>query len=404
MQAHTNALDEGIPEIDLPSLAGQPYGTLEALRSACPVAKAVGPDGLSMWIVTRYEDVAAGLADPRLSLDRRHAKPGQYQGLGLPPALDANLLNMDGPHHARLRALASKSFTPQRVETCRPMVQRVATELVEALAPLGEADLVAAYAARLPIMVICELLGVPEPDRLDFRAWTNAILGGGRDPVAAGAAIGALTEFLRRLIADKRRTPADDLISDLVLARDEQGRLSEDELTSLAFLLLFAGYENSVHLIGNSILALLDHPDQLADLLEHPDLLESAVEELTRFEGPAPLAIRRFPTQDVRIGGTRIGQGETVLLSLAGANRDPERFGDPDELDLRRSARSHLALGRGAHYCLGAPLARLELQIAVGTVVQGLPGLRLAVPRDEVQFRPSIRTRGLTALPVAFDA
>ncbi|MBF9072605.1 cytochrome P450 family protein [Streptacidiphilus fuscans] len=393
-----------MPEVNVASLAAQPYATLEGLRGACPVARAVGPDGAPFWLVTRYADVAAGLADPDLSLDRRNATPGQYHGLSLPPALDANLLNMDAPDHTRVRALAARAFTAQRVEALRPSIQQAADELIRGFAARGEADLVADYAAPLPILIISQILGVPAPDRSDFRLWTDAILAASADPAAAKAAMVQLTGFLGRLVADKRTSPGADLLSDLVQARDENGSLSEEELTSLAFLLLFAGYENSVHLIGSSILALLDHPDEMKRLLAQPELLEGAIEELARYDGPAPLAIRRFPTRDVEIGGTRIGAGETVMLSLAAANRDPARFPEPDRLDLQRSTGGHVALGRGAHYCLGAPLARLELQIAVDTVVRGLPGLRLSVPRDDVRFRPSIRTRGLTALPVAFDA
>jgi cytochrome P450 len=389
---------------DATALSADPYGTVARLRNEAPVCPVTGPDGLRFWLITRYKDVKAALADPRLSLDRRNALPGQYRGMSLPSALDANLLNMDPPDHGRIRGLVGAAFTGRRVEKLRAPIQRLADELVGAIAPLGHADLVAAYAAPLPIAVICDLLGVPADSRPDFRVWTDALTAPDPTrPERAKEAVSHLWRFFTWLIADKRRQPGDDLLTDLIAARDRDDRLTEDELTSLAFLILFAGYENTVQLIGNAILALLDHPQQAALLREDPGLIPQAVDELLRFDGPAPLAIRRFPTEDIEIGGVRIPAGETVLLSLASANRDPAIFADPDRLDMRRATRGHLALGHGIHYCLGAPLARLETAIALETLLRRLPGLALAGPRDQVCWRPSIRSRGLLSLDVVFD-
>ncbi|MFI6449703.1 cytochrome P450 [Kitasatospora sp. NPDC050543] len=379
------------------------YAGYATLRATSPVQRMTGPDGLPFWLVTRYQDVRGLLADPRLALDKHHALPGNYRGMALPPALDANLLNMDPPDHTRIRRLVSQAFTPRRVEALRAPVQRIADQLLDAVEPLGRADLISSYAAPLPIAVICDLLGIPVTDRQDFRSWTDALITPDpARPEAARAAVAAMVEFFARLIEHKRAAPADDVLSALITARDDQDRLSEDELTSLAFLILFAGYENTVHLIGNGVLALLDHPEQLAALRADQALLPGAVEELARYDGPAPLAIRRFPVVDVTVGEVTIPAGETVLLALASANRDPQQFERPDELDLRRTAGAHVALGHGIHYCLGAPLARLETGIALATLLRRFPALALDIPRADVRRRPSLRARGLLALPVTF--
>lgn len=389
--------------VDPAELLADPYTGYARLREAGPVHRVAGTDGLPAWLVTRYEDVRQALADPRLSLDKANAGPGGYRGLALPPALDANLLNMDPPDHTRVRRLVSRAFTPRRVALLREPVRRTADALLDAMAPLGRTDLIAAYAAPLPIAVICELLGVPAEDRPDLRAWTDAlVVPDPARPERAKEAVGALLAFFSLLLARKRAEPADDLLSAMIAVRDEEDRLSEDELMSLAFLILFAGYENTVHLIGNATLALLRNPGQLAALRADPERLGPAVEELARYDGPAPLAIRRFPTEDVTIGGVTVPAGETVLLSLAAAHRDPRRFPDPDRLDIGRDATGHLALGHGIHYCLGAPLARLETEIALGALLERFPRLGLDVPVDRLVWRPSMRTRGLRALPVRY--
>ncbi|MGK4579255.1 cytochrome P450 family protein [Kitasatospora sp. HPMI-4] len=379
------------------------YGGYAALRATAPVQRITGPDGLPFWLVTRYQDVRELLADPRLSIDKRNALPGNYRGLALPPTLDANLLNMDPPDHTRIRRLVSQAFTPRRVERLRAPIQRTADDLLDRIAPLGRADLVADYAGPFPIAVICDLLGVRPEDRRDFRAWTDAVITPDpARPERARAALADMLEFLTRLIARKRAEPGEDLLSAMITARDEGDRLSEDELTSLAFLILFAGYENTVQLIGNSVLALLDHPEQLAELRRDPALLPAAVEELTRYDTPAPLAIRRFPLEDLIIGDVTIPAGETVLLSLGSANRDPGHYEQPDRLDLHRRDSAHLSLGHGIHYCVGAPLARMETGIAIATLLRRFPDLALDIPRETVRRRPSIRARGLLALPVRF--
>ncbi|MFG2499585.1 cytochrome P450 [Streptomyces sp. NPDC048441] len=401
-------------------LIDDPYATYARLRDTAPVHRIAGTDGNPAWLVTRYDDVRAALADPRLSLDKSNALPGSYRGFALPPALDANMLNMDPPDHTRIRRLVVKAFTSRRVESLREPIRRTADELLDAMEPLGSADLVAAYAGPLPITVICDLLGVPAGQRTDFRVWTDTLITPDpAHPQSAKEAVVAMLGFFTRLLADKREEPADDLLSDLIAVRDgsdagrgetgrgetgrgEADRLSEDELMSLAFLILFAGYENTVQLIGNATLALLRHPDQLAALRKDPTQLPAAVEEFNRYDGPTPLAIRRFPLEDVTIAGVTVPAGETVLLSLSAANRDPRRYPDADRLDITRDTTGQLALGHGIHHCVGAPLARLETVIALGALIERFPHLALDGRPDDLRWRPSIRARGLLALPVTF--
>ncbi|MGC0341589.1 cytochrome P450 family protein [Streptomyces sp. SLBN-8D4] len=384
-------------------LLDHPYDVYRRLRDTAPVHRIAGPDGTPAWIVTRYDDVRAALADPRLSLDKRRATAGTYKGFSLPPALDANLLNMDPPDHTRIRRLVGRAFTPRRIERLRGPIRNTADRLLDALGDHGTTDLIASYAAPLPITVICDLLGIPDEHRLDFRVWTDTLVAPdpAAGPGAAKEAVVAMLRYFTRLLADKRRDPADDLLSDLIAVRDEGDRLSEDELMSLAFLILFAGYENTVQLIGNAALALFQHPGQLTALRKDPSLLPAAVEEFLRYEGPALLAIRRFPVEDVTLGGVTIPAGETVWVSPSAANRDPDRFPDPDRLDLDRpDASGHLSLGHGIHYCLGAPLARAETEIALAALLERFPDLALADPAP--RWRASLRARGLLALRVSY--
>lgn len=392
----------GAPDfIDTQALISDPHAVYAELRQAGPVHRIMGPDGLPAWLVTRYDDVKQALCDPRLSLDRERAIPGNYQGFSLPPALNATLLNMDPPDHTRVRRLVGKAFTPGRIHALRRPVTNTALALLDALADQAQVDLIAEYAAPLPIIVICDLLGVEQQQRHDFRSWTDALITPDRSrPDQAKQALRRMLEFLTALIARKRAVPAEDLLSALIAARDDGDKLTEDELMSLAFLILFAGYENTVHLIGNAVLTLFDHPETLRELRADPAKLGDAVEEFARFDTPTPVAIRRFPIEPITIGDTVVPAGETVLLSLASANRDPAHAADPDRFDVRRRQSGQLWLGHGIHYCLGASLARLEVEIALAVLLGRFPGLALAVPRSELRWRPSFRVRGLQKLPV----
>jgi cytochrome P450 len=386
--------------IDLgPSSFGHVFHpTLDRLRAEGPVRRGVLPDGSLVWLVTRYEDVRAGLTDPRLSLDKRHAKG--WKGFGLPPVLDANLLNMDPPDHTRIRRMVSRAFRPRAVERLRPMVERIATELLAAVKPHGQAELISAFIEPLTVTVICELLGVPDEDRTDLHRWNTTMLAEEPD---APAARDNIVRLMVSLIRHKRAVPDDDLISELVAARDQGDRLSEEELTSLAFLILVAGYASTANFIGNAVLALCLDPGQRDALRADPSLIGAAVEELLRFDTPEAVAPRRFPVEDMEIGGVAIRAGEPVMLVLSSANRDASRFADADRLVFDRDTNHHLSFGHGAHFCLGAGLGRLEAATAIGALVRELPGLRLAVPVSEVPWLPNFRFRGLTGLPVTWD-
>jgi cytochrome P450 len=375
-----------------------PYTTTERLRQDAAVHHVTSPDGKPLWLVTGYAAARDALADPRLSLDRRNSGGG-YSGFNLPPALDQNLLNMDPPAHTRVRGLVAQAFTPRRVERLSAGIQRTADDLLGRLDGGSTVDLMSGYAAILPIIVICDLLGVPSADRHDFRAWTNTLVmpQPGDDPRKA---MTEMLAFLLGLIAAKRAQPGDDLISALIQARDGDNRIQEDELISLVFLVLWAGYETTVDLIGNGLLAILTNPDVRAGLLAGQHDFADVIEELLRFNGPAILSIRRFPVEDVKIGETTIPAGDTVLISLAAANRDPSRFESPGTVIPSRRDRGHLAFGHGIHHCLGAHLARTEGTIGIGTVLRRYPAVQLAVPARDLAWRPSIRTHGLQSLPV----
>lgn len=379
-----------------------PHAVHRKLRDSAPVHRVVLPTGDSAWVVTRETDVRRLHTDPRLSIDKRSARDG-YKGFSLPPRLDANLLNMDPPDHTRLRRLVSHAFTRRRIDSLQHKVQDEADRLLDRLTGRDHADLIAEFSVPLPLNMIGDLLGIPADDRHRFRGWTEILVAPDPErPQQAKQVVVNMEQFFVDLIADKRAMPSDDFVSDLIAVRDAGDRLTEDELLCLAFLLFWAGYESSVHLIGNSLLALLDHPRQLAALRTAPDIGDTAIEELLRYAAPNQFAIRRFPTEDITIGGVTIRAGDTVLLGRASANRDPRRFDNPDSLDLTREDNPHLALGHGVHYCLGAPLARLEARIAIGSLLRRLPTFQLAIPRQQVRWRVSFREHGLQALPVTF--
>ncbi|MEU9038580.1 cytochrome P450 [Streptomyces sp. NPDC048352] len=390
-----------------PAFVADPFPLYRRLREEGPVRRAVIAGGLEAWLVTRYEDGLAALSDPRLSSDVRDATdtrllrqlPGAER-----EAMLGNMLRSDPPDHTRLRRLVSKAFTAHRVAAMRPRIQALTDGLLDAVLPAGRADLVADFALPLPVAVISELLGVPVDDRHDFQHWTDRLITRGEeppDPAVVNEAWQHMRAYVTALIQDKRSHPGDDLLSGLVTARDEEQRLTEDELIAMVFLLLAAGYITTVNLIGGGLVMLLAHPGQLDRLRRDPELLPGAVEEFLRYDGPVSPGIARFAREDVEIAGVAVPRGSTVLIASAIADRDPARFPDPDRLDITRQDNAHLAFGHGIHYCLGAPLARLEGQIAIGTALRRLPGLALAVPPDEIPWRPG-GLRGPQRLPVTF--
>jgi cytochrome P450 len=401
------------PRVDLldPAFKANPYPTYAELRSTAPVHRVELPDGLGIWLITRYDDVLAVLKDERFVKDwRKVLTPEQLaQVPPIPPVMEAlsrNMLDMDPPDHQRLRSLVSKAFTPRLIERLRPRVQAIADGLLDAVQDRGEMDLIDDYAFPLPITVIAELLGVPAEDRDSFREWSDAAVSGNTTQEHLDKVLiphmQAFTDYLHALFEEKRKNPKDDLVSALLRAEEAGDKLSEDELLGMVFLLLVAGHETTVNLIGNGVLALLQHPDQLQKLKDDPSLIKPAVEELLRYDGPVETSTERFAREDVRIGETVIPRGEMVLVVLAAADHDPERFADPDELDITRVDNRHLAFGKGIHHCLGAPLARMEGQIAISTLLARMPDLRLKGSPESLSWRPGLTLRGLRGLPLEF--
>jgi cytochrome P450 len=396
-----------VVELDTDFFA-DPYSLYAQLRVENPVARARTPVGLPVWLVTRYDDARRALNDPRLAKDaagfaralERHPLPPGRQAV-FAQELSRHMLSSDPPDHTRLRKLVSRAFTMRAIAGMRPRIEAIAAGLADQMAAgPPEVDLLDAFAFPLPMSVICDLLGVPDAERATFRRWSNTLLSSDGDGAGRTAAGMAMAQYLTALVAEKRARPADDMLSAIVAASEDADRLSADETVSMAFLLLVAGHETTVNLIGNGVLALLRHPDRLAELRADPELIPQAVEEFLRYDGPVNLATFRHTTEPVDIGGVAIPPGEVVLVALASADRDPDHYPAADDLDLNRDAAGHLAFGYGLHHCLGAPLARLEGEVAFRTLLARFPDLALAVEPDQLSWRSSILMRGLTRLPV----
>ncbi|MFD0351626.1 cytochrome P450 [Kitasatospora aburaviensis] len=361
-----------------------------------------------IWYLTRYADVEAALGDLRLSNDRDRMTRA-YVALGgdlkafsrLTDRLGRVMSNTDPPEHARLRKLANRAFTARRVEALRDGIRRIVDQLIDRAVQAGPTmDLIEAVAAPLPRSVVCELFGIPPEDRPKVETWFSRFGRLSEDLAKSEEAIGQYEEYLARLIRLRRADPGDDLISALVATQAQDDRLTDSELLSTCFVLITAGDETTTHLIGNGVLALLRHPDQLARLRADPGLIRGAVEELARYD-TVTQAIVRVVAEDLEIGGRTLREGELVYLFLGATNRDPERFEDPDRLDLTRPGNRHLSFGNGPHFCLGGPLAKLEAEVAFGTLVRRLPELRLA-DGALLEWRPNPLQRRLCALPVTY--
>ncbi|WP_425244735.1 cytochrome P450 family protein [Streptomyces citrinus] len=377
------------------------------MRAEGPVHRAQFFPGITGWIVVDHEVGRAALTHPALL---KNAEPavamleaagflGHQRGTGL----GGNMLESDPPEHTRLRRLVSAAFSPKRTAALEPRITRIAHGLIDALPPAGQTDLVETFAAPLPIAVIAELLGIPEADRFDFRRWTTLAFQVNHPEYAT--AVASLHGFLRALVEEKRRAPGDDLLSVLVAARDEDdGRLSEDELVGTAALLVIAGHETTVNLLGNAVLALLRHPDQLGLLRADPGLLPGAIEEFLRYDSSVERTTNRYAAQDLELGGVHIPRGSVVAVALSSASRSlpQEDGGDSDTLDVTRRAARHLAFGHGIHHCLGAPLARLEARVALHTLLSRVPDLELAVPAEALDWFPVGMVRGVLSLPVRY--
>jgi cytochrome P450 len=392
--------------LSFPFPPGSPYDPppeLARLRGECPVARVTMPSGDRAWVATRHADVRQIYADRRFSRAAT-AKPGAPAFSRAAPQAPSSIIFLDPPEHSRLRRLIAPAFHPQRIRAFRPVIERITAGLLDELAagPVP-ADLVAGFAKPLPMRVICHVLGVPYADHERFAAWGEAAVNiskGGVDGVRAARA--ALEQYLTGLIAVKRREPADDVLTALVQARDEQDRLTEAELLDLSIALLLAGYETTVRQLACCVVALLRHPDQLAMLRERPELLDRAVDEMLRHTPLTTINFMRVATEDVELGGVTVRAGEAVMPLVISANRDPAVFADPDRLDITRADNPHLAFGHGAHYCTGAQLARIELAVALDALLRRFPQLKLAVADEELVWRSDLAMSTVVELPVAW--
>lgn len=396
-------------DITAPAFKADPFPFYARLRAEAPVFPVAVRGRGRAWLVTRYDDVQSLLRDGRLAKDPRSAMtPAQLRKAPwVPPMfkpLMQNLLGLDPPDHTRLRALVHKAFTPRIIERMRGQVETLADELLDAAAPRGRMDLIADYATPLPLTVIGRILGVPPQDNDRFHHWTSMFVTAGtnRNLFQLVPAFTAFLRYMRRLVKQRTADPRDDLISALAQAKEGGDELNEDEILAMIFILLSAGHETTLNLIGSGTLALLQHPDQLARLRDEPALGRPAVEELLRYVTPAETATERYPREDLTIAGTTVPRGEMVLGVIASANRDARVFEDPDVVDVGRQDNPHLSFGQGIHYCVGAPLARMEGQIGIAALLRRLPGLRLGVPADRLRWRGSFVVRGMEELPVAF--
>src|SRR3954447_12206665 len=389
-----------------------PFPLFAQVRSAAPVHEVTLADGHPAWLVVGHEEARAALNDPRLSKDMHAAlaHSGEVVAEGLPgPALARHMLAVDPPDHTRLRRLAMPAFSRRRVDGLEARIRSIVDDLIDHLVVRGgtdrPVDLVAGYAFPLPFTVISELLGVPEKDRADLGRCFRTLLApyaGPQPPAATVAASDALVAYLHALLDLKRGAPGEDLVTDLVVAADRDGALTEQEMASTIFQLVVAGHDTTASLIGNGTVALLRHPEQRDALVADPDLVPRAIEEFLRYDAPVPHSTFRYTTEEVRIGDVAIPAYAQVIVSLAAANRHPARYRDPDSFDVRRDDGSHLAMGHGIHHCLGAPLARLEGRITLAELHTRFPGMRLAVDASELRWGhgDGLVLRGLTELPV----
>jgi cytochrome P450 len=407
------ALNSSIKPVNLASaeFKANPFPFYAQLRAVAPVycMTANRPAKKPLWLITRYKDVAAALKDERFVKDHKNTLPLKQapKKSWLPSIfniMDNNMLDMDEPDHTRLRGLVHKVFTPARTEQMRARVQQLADELLETAARKKHFDLVADYALPIPVTVISEVLGVPVEDRAKFHLWTKSITAGSApmEMLWKVPRFISLLTYIRKLCKMRRVDPQDDLISAMAQSNENGQILSDDELQGMVVLLLIAGHETTVNLISSGTLALLEYPDQLNLLRQNPALIKTATEELLRYNPPVETATQRYACADVTIEGVTIPRGGEILAVIASANRDASQFETPDRLDITRENNKHLSFGQGVHYCVGAPLARLEGHIAFNTLLARLPNLRLDMPVESLRWRSGITFRGLEALPVTF--
>lgn len=382
-----------------------PHGLAAQLRVEGPARQVVMPDGVRVWLVTTHAEARALLTDPRLSSDAvydrlEHARAlAEGKKIEFSRSLAGHMLNVDPPDHTRLRKLVNKAFTGRTIAKLAPRIEEITAELLDAIPEDEPVDLIAAFALPLPIKVICELMGIPAADQEQFATWSGQMVSTAA-PEEIGAASGQMAGYLMGLAEQKRAQPADDLLSALVHASEDGDHLSLNELIAMTFVLLIGGYETTVNLISSGVFSLLQAPDQLAMLRGNERLLPNAIEEFLRLETPNNMASPRYTKEPVLVGDVEIPEGELVFVSLLAGNRDAARFPDPDRLDITRPARAHLGFGHGIHYCVGAPLGRLEGEIAIGRLLERFSHIEFAAAPATLRWRSSTQMHGLESLPL----
>lgn len=419
--------DQPFPHLDrVPGdFMQNPYELLKQYRDAGPAHEVVFAHGAKVWMVTGYEEVKALTNDPRVSKDGRRMNElfslhsgvelpehgtaqadgaeddsAGHSGVGFDDDLAAHMLNSDPPRHTRLRALVGKAFTAARVERLRPHIEEVADRLLDKFADRDVVDLMDEYAVRLPITIIAELFGMPEEDREQFRLWALKLVGAGQDPDDVAEASRRVVEYANALIDAKRANPGEDMTSELVRVTDNGDRLTQGELVAMLFVLVVAGHITTIYSIGNAAQNLLTHPDELAKLRADPSLMPAAVDELLRFDGPSGVGTFRFSNDEIQVGDKVIPAGQILALSWHSANRDPKRYPDPDRLDVTRKPLGSMAFGHGIHYCIGVPLAKMQIEVALSRLIARYPHLKLAITPQQLKWENSALLRGLVELPV----
>jgi cytochrome P450 len=410
METESSPLIERVPA----EIMQDPYQTLAKLREEGPVRQVIWAHGAKVWLVTRHEEICALSNDPRISKDGRRINElfAIHSGLPIPedePAsvgfdeeLSTHMLNSDPPRHTRLRSVVSKAFNVRQVERLRPRVEGVTDGLLDSMAGRSDIDLVREFAVRLPLTIICDLFGIPEEDREQFRMWGVKLVGAGQDPDEVADAGEKMVAYASGLIDAKRAHPQEDMISSLIRTQDDEGRqLTEGELVSMIFFVAVAGHITTIYSIGNAVFNLLTHPDELAKLRGDISLMPTAVDELMRYDAAAQVGTFRFTTAEIPIGDVVIPAGQLVLLGWSSANRDACQFPDPDRLDLSRRPMGIMSFGHGLHHCIGVPLAKMQIEIALAKLITRYPDLHLTVRTDQIRWENNALLRGLSSLPVA---
>jgi cytochrome P450 len=390
----------------------RPYEILEPYRKAGRVHHVVFPHGADVWLVTQYQDVRQLLQDTRVSKDGRRMNEmfarhtGTYvedekPDVGFDDELSQHMLNSDPPRHTRLRSLVSKAFTLRRMEAFRPRIQQLVDDMLDAIADRDDVDLVSEYAQPLPIVIICDVLGIPFEDRERFQEWAVQLVGAGHPPEVVESASKNVIEYGRWVIDQKRAHPADDMVSALVAGAEGGDRLTDDELVAMIFLYTVAGHITSQHTLSNGILSLLTNPDQLARLRSDLEIMPQAIDELMRYDGGVGVATFRFTTEDIEIGDTVIPKDQILALSILSAHRDDQQFPDANRLDLDRRPNGVLGFGHGPHFCIGQPLAKIQTNVALTRLLERFPDLRMTADPATFGWENSTLLRGLLKLPAA---